>query len=138
MCAIGCFKQPTISKGKPMSDKGRDEKLEEIAQGVLDVPSLTYSNPFTMARVEVVNLKQALQLAYKYGQDSMIPDEGAWKDQDDKPLPEDAAIDAAFPTESGRHDLYMEAMRLVGAKYSKGGLVALVNWLLHRAEKNRT
>ncbi len=59
----------------------------------------------------------------------------AWKDQDDKPLPEDPEIEAAFPTRSGRHDLYGEAMRLVGARYSKGGLVALVNALLHRIEK---
>lgn len=53
----------------------------------------------------------------------------------DKSLPEDAAISAAFPTRTGRHDLYAEAMRLVGAKHSKGALVALVNWLL--AEANR-
>lgn len=54
---------------------------------------------------------------------------------DDRPLPEDAAIKAAFPTRSERHDLYGEAMRMVGAKYSKGALVALVNWLLHPNEK---
>lgn len=54
----------------------------------------------------------------------------AWKDVDDKPLPEDPKIEAAFPTRSGRHDLYQEAMRLVGARFSKRGLVALVNWLL--------
>jgi len=29
-------------------------------------------------------------------------------------------------------------VRLVGAKYSKAGLVALVNWLLHCAEKENT
>ena len=58
----------------------------------------------------------------------------AWKDRVDKPLPEDAEIEAAFPTRSGRHDLYREAMRLVGARYSKTGLIALVNMLLHRIE----
>ncbi len=66
---------------------------------------------------------------------SATPD--AWKDQDDKPLPEDPEIEAAFPTRSGRHDLYGEAMRLVGARYSKGGLVALVNMLLHRIENEK-
>lgn len=55
--------------------------------------------------------------------------------EDDQPLPEDADIDAAFPTRSGRHDLYGEAMRLVGARRSKAGLVGLVTWLLHRAER---
>lgn len=57
-----------------------------------------------------------------------------WTD-DDRPLPEDGQISAAFPTRSGRHDLYGEAMRLVGAKRSKGALVALVTWLLLERSK---
>lgn len=56
----------------------------------------------------------------------------ATEDWDDNELPEDAAISAAFPTRSNRHDLYQEAMRMVGAKRSKHGLVKLVNWLLYR------
>lgn len=58
----------------------------------------------------------------------------AWraKDWGDKPLPEDVPIDAAMPPATGRHDLYWDAMRLVGARRSKGSLVALVNWLLAR------
>ena len=63
------------------------------------------------------------------------PDPDAWDGAHDQPLPEDDAIDAAFPMRSGRHDLYAEAMRFVGARRSKSGLVALVNWLLHRAAK---
>lgn len=55
----------------------------------------------------------------------------AW---DDLPLPEDAEIRAAHPVTSGRDDLYMEGMRLVGARRSKGGLVELVTWLLLKAE----
>jgi hypothetical protein len=54
---------------------------------------------------------------------------------DDKPLPEDAEISAAHPLRSGRHDLYAEAMRLVGAKRSKFALVELVTWLLLKAEQ---
>lgn len=60
----------------------------------------------------------------------------AWSDAD-APLPEDAAIRAAAPFASrvrADHDRYMEAMRLVGAKRSKGALVDLVNWLLARIE----
>lgn len=53
-----------------MGTSNRDEILEKIAKELLDVPSLTIRNPFTIARVEVVNLKQALQLAYEAGQDS--------------------------------------------------------------------
>jgi hypothetical protein len=49
---------------------------------------------------------------------------------DDKPLPEDEAIAAAHPLKTKKHDLYAEAMRLVGAKKTKGALVELVNWLL--------
>jgi hypothetical protein len=40
------------------------------------------------------------------------------------------AIIAAHPLNTGRHDLYAEAMRLVGARHGKGELVELVNWLL--------
>lgn len=57
-----------------------------------------------------------------------------WSDSD-QPLPEDDAIAAAHPLKSGRHDLYQEAMRMVGAKRSKGALVDLVTWLLVRVEK---
>lgn len=52
--------------------------------------------------------------------------------EDDKPISEDEQIEAAFPTRSMRYDIYFEAMRMVGAKRSKGALVALVNWLLCR------
>lgn len=45
------------------------------------------------------------------------------------------AINAAFPTRSGRHDLYAEAMRLVGERHTKSDLVALVTWLLLRVEE---
>lgn len=58
----------------------------------------------------------------------------AWIGGGDKPLPEDGDIKAAFPTRTDRHDLYGEAMRLVGARHSKGGLLALVNWLLFRLD----
>lgn len=53
---------------------------------------------------------------------------------DDHSLPEDEAIAAAHPMRTGRHDLYQEAMRLVGAKHSKAALVELVNWLLAKQE----
>lgn len=66
--------------------------------------------------------------------------EEAWADS---ALPEDEQIAAAHPTRTGRHDLYAEAMRMVGAKRSKGALVDLVNWLLsdrgnHAATEKRT
>lgn len=64
----------------------------------------------------------------------VINEERAWTDED-KTLPEDAAIKVAHPTRSGRHDTYREACRLVGAKRSKYALVDLVNWLLVEREK---
>lgn len=48
----------------------------------------------------------------------------------DVPLPEDDEIRGAHPNVSGEHETWGEAMRLVGAKRSKGALVGLVNWLL--------
>lgn len=63
----------------------------------------------------------------------MVTDQQSkWGDQ---PLPEDAEITAAHPMNSGRHDLYAEAMRLVGARRSKAALVELVTWLLLKAER---
>lgn len=50
-------------------------------------------------------------------------------------IPEEDEIDEAFPTRSGRHDLYAQAATMVGAKYTKAGLIALVNMLLHRIDK---
>lgn len=55
----------------------------------------------------------------------------------DAPQPEDKAIQEAFPTRTGRHDLYFSAMRLVNGRYSKDALVALVNWLLVEIENGR-
>jgi hypothetical protein len=59
----------------------------------------------------------------------------AWSD-DDRPLPEDEAIQAAHPLKTKAYDRHREAMRLVGAKRSKGALVDLVNWLLSRCEQS--
>lgn len=52
--------------------------------------------------------------------------------ESDQPLPEDVQISACHPgsCEKPDHDLYREALRLVGARRSKAALVALVNWLL--------
>lgn len=56
-----------------------------------------------------------------------------WTDED-RPLPEDLMIQSCHPaiTTKPRHDLYAEALRMVGAKRSKGALVELVHWLLYR------
>lgn len=51
----------------------------------------------------------------------------------DQRIPEDQAITAAHPTRSSRHYEYGEAVRMVGAKHSKGALIELVSWLLIRA-----
>lgn len=44
-------------------------------------------------------------------------------------------IELAFPTRSGRHDLYADAQHLVGARHEKWRLVALVTWLLLERSK---
>lgn len=44
-----------------------------------------------------------------------------------------AEISAAHPLKTDRHDLYREAMRLVGPRKSRMDLTELVNWLLVRA-----
>lgn len=52
-----------------------------------------------------------------------------WGDEKDEWTEE---IDAAFPTRSGSHEEYGQAMTMVSHRFSKGSLVALVNWLLVR------
>jgi hypothetical protein len=47
----------------------------------------------------------------------------------------DEEIEASHPVITGRHELYDEAMRLVGARHAKGDLVDLVTCLLTRIEK---
>lgn len=44
------------------------------------------------------------------------------------------AIDEAHPINSGRDDLYRDAMRLVGTRHDKGDFVELITWLLLRSE----
>jgi hypothetical protein len=56
--------------------------------------------------------------------------------QAERPLEQErAAIKAAHPIHTGRHDLYATAMRLVGERHEKGDLVELVNYLLARLDK---
>ncbi len=78
--------------------------------------------------------------ALRLGQDEMFkllhPEPDA--DNDDRPLPEDDAIEASHPMESEDpevHMVYVEALRMVGAKHSKYALVDLVHWLLMRLKK---
>lgn len=65
-----------------------------------------------------------------------LPAQGAltqWASPDDQPLAEDAEIDAAHPvnvSDPAVHEVYQEALRMVGARRSKYGLVNLVHWLL--------
>jgi hypothetical protein len=49
---------------------------------------------------------------------------------DDLAIPEDALINLAHPINTKDYATYGEAQRMVGAKYSKGALIELVNWLL--------
>lgn len=53
---------------------------------------------------------------------------------DDKPIPEDDDIDSVQGQEQ---QLYMTALRMVGAKHSKYELVNLVHWLLVRSKVKR-
>lgn len=61
-----------------------------------------------------------------------------WDGHQDTPLPEQEEIDAQHPMRSKNHKRFEEAMRMVGAKHSKYGLVGLVNWLLWRIENARS
>ena len=62
---------------------------------------------------------------------AVLPPEPTWDDRTDEWTEQ---IKEAFPTRSGSHEHYAEAMRMVGNRHSKGELVALVNWLLVRCD----
>ncbi len=53
---------------------------------------------------------------------------------EDRPIPQDAEIAAAHPTETKRHGIYANAHAMVSAKHSKGALVDMVNWLLCKVD----
>ena len=118
-----------------------DGRLEpDVAQHFVEVMALQQLVLAVEAIAESCTAPDSLKEALGWYKSACAQRKGhpvfdAWKGRDDQPLPEDEEIEAAFPTRSGRHDLYTEAMRMVGARYSKQGLVALVNMFLHRAEK---
>ena len=85
-------------------------------------------------REGAVLLLEALAAAGAFTDGEFTDGASEWRDED-RPLPEDAAINAAHPIRTGNHAAYAEATRMVGAKRSKGALVELVNWLLTRNEQ---
>jgi hypothetical protein len=87
------------------------------------------ASPFTGAQVKAL-LEENQRL-----RNLLDPKLDAWRGASDLTLPEDEAIKAVFPTRSGRGDLYQEAQRMINARFTKYGLIGLVNWLLHRIEK---
>lgn len=92
------------------------------------------------ADAEIRTLAVAFRKVAESAHAEGVKEERAWTDED-KPLPEDDAIAAVFPTRidtSAAHAMYAEARRLVGAKRSKFALIDLVNWLLHRIEASKT
>jgi len=55
---------------KTMNDKVRDDKLEQIARNCLGIDNLDLQPDMVEVTACLVDIKTALQLAYKFGQDS--------------------------------------------------------------------
>jgi len=53
-----------------MNDKVRDDKLEQIARNCLGIDNLDLQPDMVEVTACLVDIKTALQLAYKFGQDS--------------------------------------------------------------------
>lgn len=70
--------------------------------------------------IELRQLRDALKEEEEDTSEDWTDAEDEWSD----------AIKEAFPTRSGSHHEYGKAMKMVSNRYSKGSLVALVNWLL--------
>lgn len=110
----------------------------EVAQAAKYIREHGVSGLGRYDRNQIADLLERTEAARTAAED-LVRQLEQWADSD-KPLPEDDAILAAHPLQSGRHDCHAEAMRLVGAKRSKFALVALVNWRLAQlaAERERS
>lgn len=80
------------------------------------------------AREELATMSKQLERAT--GRLAQV--EAEWEEKADESSLE---IDAEFPTRSGNHERFLRALELVNHRHDKYSLVALVNWLLARAEK---
>lgn len=116
-----------LSRGLELGDF-KDDFDEVVKQGNQAQEDLAASEA---ARVQAEKDRDEWKSAYELSRKSwLLSIRWDAKECEEKPLPEDVAIMAAHPLETNRHDLYEEAMRLVGAKRSKSALVCLVNWML--------
>lgn len=100
----------------------KDAVVEEIARkalGALSEPTAP----------EITNSPDSPKLSEEAGRGNAVGAGAVGSDVDER-----TQIKAAHPTRTGRHDLYAEAMRLVGERHAKAELVELVNWLLYRLE----
>lgn len=122
-CAFNVRKPPVSA-----SDEEGARAMRDYANA--QNPAATEVDWGELSDYEWLWLVSAFHFAKERGREEAL----AWSDSD-QPIPEDDAIKAAHPLKTGRHDLYQEAMRMVGAKRSKGALVDLVVWLLVRVEQ---
>jgi hypothetical protein len=110
-----------------------DDTFEEVAERFLRLQI----EPHLVTSARVASLAALLQSTRpqctleNFGHMRQL-DAIAWTDTPDEWTD---AIREAFPTRSGSHDQYAVAMQMVGHRYAKGGLVALVNWLLVRIQQ---
>jgi hypothetical protein len=109
---------------KQLHEPGYVDALRGACEGVAELVPMEFRNQ--RDNVDLDQLEALPELVGRY-----IGTLTAWTEED-KDLPEDRDIIAAHPTETGKHDLYLQALRLVEAKRSKYALVDLVNWLLSR------
>ena len=108
--------------------------LTSILYHVCDRDQARFNEACRLIRLFVAKATEGVTKQRDEAISALYEKHGDWSD---KPLPEDPEIAAAHPVVTGKHYLYKTAMRLVGARYSKHGLVELVNWLLWRLETQK-
>lgn len=126
--------RPVVEAAERMLDVSAKNLPHDHRCGTVDAEGKALLCPDCFAWHRVLDAVDA----YRAGTPAAKPETWGGECGGDMPLPEDDAIAEAYPTRSGRHDLYAEAMRMVGAKRSKGQLVMLVNWLLLQNAKKVT
>lgn len=104
-----------------VSTWSQDLEISQILGKALGYPKSKDQDGVDVGQHTVATL--AAEIAQRYI-------EATWNSSTDTTLPEDAAIAAAHPTSTGRHDRYVEAMRIVESRRGKHSLVQIVNWLM--------
>ena len=103
----------------------KDEEIQWLC-GLIETATRAASSSSSPAYVKAIgDLVKAYHAPER--EEERVEDPDEWSER----------IFAAYPTQSGSHEEYGVAMRMVENRHRKGELVALVNWLLLEVKREK-